>query len=116
LAGLESQFRTLLNGIDAAKENRKPWSVFFTTASRFTNGRAYLPDADSAIGEKIADTPGVLALCLNETMVAPAMTRVFERGCEKLVLPGLGFETQTFFQQCAIKTDANFVGFTFELR
>ena len=115
MAGLASQFRTLLNGIGCGEGKQEAVVGFFTTASRFTNGRAYLPDADSAIGEKIADTPGVLALCLNETMVAPAMTRVFERVCEKLVLPGLGFETQTFFQQCAIKTDANFVGFTFEL-
>jgi len=76
---------------------------------------ADLSDADSRIGQEIADAPGVLALCLNETIVAPAMTGVFERSGEKLVLPGLSFETQPFFLQGAIETDAYFVGFALEL-
>lgn len=84
--------------------------------ARFANRRACLADADSAIGEEIADARGVLALCLNETMVAPEMTGVFEGGGEKLVLPGLGLESQPFFPQGAIETDANFVGFALELR
>jgi hypothetical protein len=85
-------------------------------ASRNTNRRTGLPDADSRIGEKVANAPGVLALCLNETMVAQAMTGVFEQGGEKLVLPGLGFQTQPFFPQVAIERDADFVGFNLELR
>ncbi len=80
------------------------------------NRRTGLPDADSCIGEKVADALGVLALCLNETMVAPAMTGVFEQGGEKLVLPSLDFQTQPFFPQGAIETDADFVGFALELR
>jgi hypothetical protein len=77
---------------------------------------ADLPDADSGIGEEVADARRVLSLCLNETMVAPAMTGMSERGGEKLVLPGLGFEAQPLFPQCAIETDANFVGFALKLR
>ena len=61
------------------------------------HGMADLSDADSGIGEEIADAPGVLALCLDEKMVALNVARVFERGGEKLILLGLGFEMQSFF-------------------
>jgi len=77
---------------------------------------ADLPDADSGIGEEVADARRVFSLCLNETMVAPAMTGMSERGGEKLVLAGLGFEAQPLFPQRAIETDANFVGFALKLR
>lgn len=86
------------------------------SASRSTNRRTGLPDANSGIAKEIADAPRVLALCLNETIVAPKMAGVFERGSEKLVLLGLGFQTQPFFPQGAIETDADFVGFALELR
>jgi hypothetical protein len=93
-----------------------PSLAFETWVFQGEGQRTGLPDADSGIGKEIADAPGVLALCLNETMVAPEMTGVLERGGEKLVLPGLGFQTQPFFPQGAIETDTDFVGFALELR
>jgi hypothetical protein len=84
--------------------------------SGFADRMGDLSHADSGFGEEMAEPPGVLALRLNEKLVALELAGVLERGGEKLVPQGLGFQMQSFFPQGAIETEAYFVRFAFELR
>jgi hypothetical protein len=72
-------------------------------------------DAHSGVGEEVAKTLRLFALCLNKTILALAMVGIFQRGGEKLVLPGVGLETQSFGLHSCIKAGAHFVGFAMEV-
>ena len=50
--------------------------------------------SDAGAGKEIAETPGVIALRLNQKRLALDMAEVVQRGGEELVLLCIGFETE----------------------
>ena len=71
-------------------------------------------NADAGAGKEIAEAPGVIALSLNEKILAMTMAWVMERGGDELIFLGVGFKTQSFRLQCAIEAEADLVGFSIE--
>ena len=55
-----------------------------------------LLNADAGAGKEIAEAPGVIALSLNEKILAMTMAWVMERGGDELIFLGVGFKTQSF--------------------
>jgi hypothetical protein len=88
---------------------------YLRTFSGFTNARASLLNADAGAGKEIAEAASVIALSLNEKILAMTMAWVIKRGGEKLIPLGVGFETQGFRLQGAIETEGDLVGFAIEL-
>jgi hypothetical protein len=67
--------------------------------------------SDAGAGKEIAETPGVIALRLNQKLLALSMAEVVERGSEELILLRVGFETADPGPQGAMEAETNLEGF-----
>jgi hypothetical protein len=68
-------------------------------------------NTDTRCGEKTAHTLRLIALSLDETMLAPEMPWVSQRGGENFVFLSTFFKGQCFRLQGVIEAGADFVGF-----
>jgi hypothetical protein len=96
-------------------ENARVRSPLPKDSFRVYEREGKLLNADAGAGKEIAEAPGVIALSLNEKILAMTMAWVIKRGGEKLIPLGVGFETQGFRLQGAIETEGDLVGFAIEL-
>jgi hypothetical protein len=76
---------------------------------------ADLSDADAGAGKEIEETPGFIALRLNQKLLSLAMAEVVERGGEELVFLRIGFEKADLGPQGAMEAEANLERFAGEL-
>ena len=69
------------------------------------------PDSDLGCCEEIAQAPGLVSLCLDETILAFEVAGIVESGGEGFVLLSIVFETHGFCLEDLIEARANVVGF-----
>jgi hypothetical protein len=80
-------------------------------------GNVYdLSDADFRCGEEIAQAPGLVSLCPNETMVSFEMPRIVQSGGKRFVFLCIAFETHCFCLEGQIEAATDMVGFVVEVQ
>ena len=67
-------------------------------------------DTNFRCGEKIAQAPGLVTLCLNETIVSCEMSRIVQGGGKRFVFESIVFETHCFCLEGLIEARADVVG------
>jgi hypothetical protein len=73
-------------------------------------------DTDIARGEKIAQAPGLVSLCLNETILAFEVARIIQSGSKQFVFLRIAFETRCFCVEGLIEARADVVGIVVEVQ
>jgi hypothetical protein len=73
-------------------------------------------DTNLRCGEKIAQAPGLVFLCLNETILAFEVARIIQSGGKQFVFLGIAFETRCFCVEGLIEARADVVGFVVEVQ
>jgi hypothetical protein len=73
-------------------------------------------DTDFRCGEKIEQAPGLVSLCLNETILALEVARIIQSKGKQFVFLRIAFETRCFCVEGLIKARADMVGFVVEVQ
>jgi hypothetical protein len=68
-------------------------------------------DTNLRCGEKIAQAPGLITLCLDKTIVSLEMPRIVQSGGKHLVILSIVFKAQCFCLEGLIEARADMVGF-----
>jgi hypothetical protein len=73
-------------------------------------------ETDIRCGEKIAQAPGLVFLCLNESILAFEVARIIQSGGKQFVLLSIDFETRCFGLEGLIEARTDVVGFVVEVQ